>query len=148
MKYLLFVLLLIGFSHLHAQNYLGQRKTELMKLKGPCDIVGNYEKSLAFKCDNRKIVFYFSPIDSTCDLYAVDVESSTVNDTIQKLNRTGFKNTGTKYLEAFLVSRNPSHQKFPTQIYSNGKVQYCIMPVSLNGRSTEMNAVIIKYVKK
>ncbi|MFI5140347.1 MAG: hypothetical protein ACHQIM_21185 [Sphingobacteriales bacterium] len=141
------LLLLLSITFSFSQGYLGQTRAQLLEFKKVCDMVGNYGSSLAFKCNGQKIFFYFSA-DSTCDLYAADVNPKTANDTVQKLLANGFQKIETRYLEPFMVSKKTDHQRFPTRVYSNGKVECCIMPVSLNGKSTEQIAVITRYIKK
>lgn len=130
-----------------AQGLLGQTKEQVLQAHKQCDIVGNYGRMVAFKCDGRKQIFYFSVKDSTCDMVATDLDTKSANDTLQKLLLAGYKKAGTKYIEPFMVSKNSNHQKYPSRLYSNGTMQYCFMPVSLNGKSAELNAVIIMFDK-
>ncbi|MDB5283122.1 MAG: hypothetical protein JWO06_2197 [Bacteroidota bacterium] len=145
---LFFILFLFLSYSGYSQGFLGQTKAQITEFAKSCDKEGNYDKMLAFKCDGRKLLFYFSGTDSTCDMCATDVESKIAAHMQTTLIDSGYKKTETRYLLPFLVSKKGNHQKFPAQIYSNGKVEYCFMPVSLNGKSAEENAVISRYIKK
>ena len=146
-RIVLILTLMIVCCCAYSQGFLGQTRAQILLFAKDCDQEGNYTGSMAFKCEGRKILFYFSDKDSLCDLCATDMEPKTANDIQHQLADGGYHKVETKYLEPFLASKNTNHQKFPAQIYSNGKIEYCFMPVSLNGKSTELNAVITKYVK-
>ena len=65
-------------------------------------------------------------------------------DTLQYILSDGFIKLETRiYIEPFIMSRHSNHEKFPSIVYTNGTVQYCFMPVSLNGKTADLNAVIV-----
>jgi hypothetical protein len=143
------VLALLVFitGYTNAQALLGANKSSIKQLFPDCTAIDKYSSMLVINCAGVKNIFYFNA-DSVCDMYARDMDRTSANDTLQKLLTSGFTKTGVKYVEPFLVSKKSNHEKFPSQIYSNGTIQYCFMPVSLNGKSAETNAVIVMYPKK
>ena len=127
-----------------AQTYLGHNREEVLLSFPQCTVADKYETMVVFNCNGQRSVFYFQAEHQLCDLYAAEMDASNVNDTIKKVASTGFKLIENKYVEPFLVSKHNNHQKFPARIYSDGKVEYCFMPVSLTGRTAELNTIIVK----
>ena len=144
MVFILMVIFETGF----AQNYLGHNKEEILLSFPECQVADKYEPMIVLNCNGQRAVFYFQGEHGLCDLYAAEMDANSANDTLKKVAQIGFKLIETRYLEPFLVSKHNNHQKFPARVYSNGKVEYCFMPVSLTGRTAEMNSVIIRYPKK
>ena len=131
-----------------AQNYLGHNREEILLSFPQCTVADKYQTTVVFNCNGQRSVFYFQAEHELCDLYAAEMDASQANDTLQKVIKNGFKLIETRYVEPFLVSKHNNHQKFPARVYSNGKVEYCFMPISLTGRTAELNSVIIRVPKK
>ena len=146
-RIVLIVALMVGFGYGFSQGFLGQTKAQILVLTKDCDQEGNYSTMMAFKCGGRKLLFYFSANDSLCDMCVTDTDPKTASDMQKQLVAAGYRKEKTKYLLPYLPSKTSDHQKFPSQVYTNGKVEYYFMPVSMNGKSAELNAVITKYVK-
>ena len=140
--------MLIGFKTALSQTYLGHNREEVLLSFPQCTVADKYEKMVVFNCSGQRAVFYFQAEHELCDLYAAEMDASRANDTLQKVMKHGYKLVETKYVEPFLVSKHNNHQKFPAKVYSNGKVEYCFMPISLTGRTPELNTVIVKTPKK
>ncbi len=148
MKYLWGLTLFLSCRYsVFCQGYLGQPKDSILHKLPDCTAMDNYKEMLVLNCSGHKSIFYFTATDSICDMYAMDVSSENADAILKKMPAMGFTNSGTKYIEPFLVSKHSNHQKFPSRIYTNGKVQYCFMPVSLNGKTAELNSIIIRLVK-
>jgi hypothetical protein len=130
------------------QSLLGNPKATIFDIYKDCVPINRYQVVVMFNCANSKSIYYFNGPDSTCDMYVRDFRPGEAKDTIQFLLKQGFKKTETRYVESFLKLKHNDHQKFPSQVYSNDIIQYCFMPVSLNGKSAELNAVIVMYAKK
>jgi hypothetical protein len=130
-----------------AQNYLGHNREEILLSFPKCTVADKYETMVVFNCDGQRSVFYFQGEHALCDLYAAEMDAQSANDTLKKVEANGFKLIETKYVEPFLVSKRNNHQKFPAKVYSNGKVEYCFMPISLTGRTAELSTVIIRLPK-
>jgi len=144
------IFLLLIKSSASAQGYLGLSKDSLLKFTSgtQCEPQANYKTELAYKCNGQRAIFYFNK-EGNCDLWAVDVKPQSAQDTVTTLLKDGYQKMGTKYVEAFLASkRYPNHQKFPSTVYAKGKILYSIMPVSLDGKTGEMNSLVVMYVKK
>ena len=149
MKYGVAMMLLTGISKTcFSQTYLGHNREEVLLSFPQCTVADKYETMVVFNCNGQRSVFYFQAEHQLCDLYAAEMDAANVNDTIKKVAANGYKLTGTKYVEPFLVSKHNNHQKFPARVYSNGKVEYCFMPVSLTGRTAELNTIIVRSPKK
>ncbi len=140
-------IILLQFSA-NAQSLLGKSKQDITQLKKNCLAINNYPESLVFNCGGTKEYFYFQGKDSTCDMYARDMLPKQAQDTLQYLESKNFMKLETKYVEPFLVSKHSNHEKFPSKVYTDGTIQYCFMPVSLNGKTADLNAVIVMYHKK
>ena len=140
----LILLCAVGFS----QNYLGHNREEILLSFPECQVADKYETEVVLNCNGQRSVFYFQAEHKLCDLYAVEMDANKANDTLNKVTANGFKLITTKYVEPFMVNKKNNHQKFPARIYSNGKVEYCFMPISLTGRTAELNSVIIRAIKK
>jgi hypothetical protein len=147
-RYLLFPLLMLAFKTGGAQNYLGHNREEILLSFPHCTVADKYDKMVVLNCDGQRQVFYFQAEHELCDLYAAEMDPDRANDTLKKVEANGFKLVETKYVEPFLVSKHNNHQKFPAKVYSNGKVEYCFMPISLTGRTAELSSVIIRLPKK
>ena len=130
-----------------AQSLLGKSKQDITQIKKNCLAINNYPESLVFNCGGTKEYFYFQGKDTTCDLYARDMPPKLAQDTLQYLESKGFMKLETRYVEPFLVSKHSNHEKFPSRVYTDGTIQYCFMPVSLNGKTADLNAVIVMYHK-
>lgn len=131
-----------------AQNYLGHNREEVLLSFPQCTVADKYEKMVVFNCQGQRAVFYFQAEHNLCDLYATEMDASRATDTLEAVKKQGYKLVETRYVEPFLVSKHNNHQKFPARVYSNGKTEYCFMPVSLTGRTAELNSVIVKRPKK
>jgi hypothetical protein len=145
---IVFFMVLCGQLSVYSQSLLGKSKQEVTQLKKNCLAINNYPESLVFNCSGTKEYFYFQGKDSTCDMYARDMLPRQAQDTIQYLEANKFMKLETRYMEPFLVSKHSNHEKFPSRIYTDGTIQYCFMPVSLNGKTADLNAVIVLYHKK
>ena len=150
MKQLVMVLVCAMCSHpVFSQGQLGETKQQLLKAYKGCYTEGNYKEMLAFSCGGQKSIFYFNAKDSLCEMLALDIDVKSAADTVQKIMANGFQKGETKYVKPFLVSKKSSNtQKFPSHIYTNGKVRYCFMPISLDGKTAELNSLIVMYNKK
>jgi hypothetical protein len=131
-----------------AQTYLNQTKDTIIKAFPQCTVADKYATMVVFNCNGQRSVFYFQGKDTICDLYATEMDASRANDTLQSVIKRGFKLAETKYVEPFLFNKKNNHQRFPARVYSNGEIEYCFMPVSLTGRTAEMNSVIVRLPKK
>jgi len=131
-----------------AQTYLGHNREEILLSFPQCTVADKYATMVVFNCDGQRSVFYFQGEHELCDLYAAEMDADKANDTLKKVEANGFKLIETKYVEPFLVSKRNNHQKFPAKVYSNGKIEYCFMPISLTGRTAELSSVIIRLPKK
>ncbi|HWB64006.1 MAG TPA: hypothetical protein VG603_10880 [Chitinophagales bacterium] len=149
MKSFSFIVFLVCFSfgQVYAQTYLGLTKAQILALHKDCTQMDNYGESLVLNCYGSKTIYYFSGTEGGCDMYAFDVPQKNALDTVNKLLGLGFKNTETRYVEPFLKLGPNDHHKYPSHIYSDGKIQYCIMPVALSGKTANLNAIIIMYNK-
>lgn len=141
------MLLMLVYALAPAQ-YLGQTKKEVTEAKKNCLAIDKYATSIVFNCNGTKEYFYFQGRDTTCDLYARDLPAPRAKDTLNALTAAGFTQVGTRYVEPFLATKHGDHQKYPSKIYTDGKVEYCFMPVSINGKTADLNAVIVMYKKK
>ena len=139
----LILLCAVGFS----QNYLGHNREEILLSFPQCQVADKYETMVVLNCNGQRMVFYFQAEHALCDLYAVEMDNDKAADTLKYVMAKGFKLIDTRYVEPFMVNKKNNHQKFPTKIYSNGKVEYCFMPISLTGRTADMNSVIIRAIK-
>jgi len=148
LSYLLFPILTLCAQTAFSQNYLGHNREEVLLSFPQCTVADKYDKMVVLNCSGQRSVFYFQGEHALCDLYAAEMDASRANDTLQTVIKKGFKLIETKYIEPFLVSKHNNHQKFPAKVYSNGLVEYCFMPVSLTGRTAEMNSVIVRKPKK
>ena len=131
-----------------AQNYLGHNREEVLLSFPQCTVADKYETMVVFNCSGQRSVFYFQAENKLCDLYAAEMDASRANDTLQSVQKNGYKLLETRYVEPFLVSKKNNHQKFPARVYSNGKYEYCFMPISLTGKTAELNTVIVRQMKK
>ena len=141
---ILTLLCTVGFS----QNYLGHNREEILLSFPECQVADKYETMVVFNCNGQRSVFYFQAEHQLCDLYASEMDNDKAADTLKYVIAKGFKLIETRYVEPFMVNKKNNHQKFPAKIYSNGKVEYCFMPISLTGRTAEMNSVIIRAIKE
>ncbi len=130
-----------------AQTYLGHNREEVLLSFPECQVVDKYETRVVLNCNGQRSLFYFQGEHKLCDLFATEMETASANDTLAKLSSNGFKLLDTRYVEPFLVSKHNNHQKFPAKVYTNGKLEYCFMPISLTGRTAELSSVIIRYHK-
>ncbi len=144
----LFPVLLLILKTGASQNYLGHNREEILLSFPQCMVADKYDKMVVLNCDGQRQVFYFQGEHDLCDLYAAEMNSDRANDTLKKVEANGFKLIETKYVEPFLVSKHNKGQKFPARVYSNGKIEYCFMPISLTGRTAEFSSVIIRLPKK
>ena len=133
---------------LSAQSLLGKSRKEILALNENCTALNKYPGVVVFNCAGTKSIYYFTGKDSSCDMYARDLFAPEARDTLQFLISKGFKKTETKYVEPFLATKKGDHQKFPSQVYTDGLIQYCFMPVSMNGKTAESNAVIVMFADK
>jgi hypothetical protein len=101
-----------------------------------------------FNCNGNRAVFYFEGANALCDLYAAEMPPAAANDTLQAILSNGYKLLETRYVEPFMISKKNNHQKFPARVYTNGKTEYCFMPISLTGRTAELSTVIVMLPKK
>jgi hypothetical protein len=147
-RYYLLPIFFLFIKTATAQTYLGHNREEILLSFPQCTVADKYEKMVVFNCTGQRSVFYFEGEHALCDLYATEMDASRANDTLEAVKKDGFKLVETKFVEPFLLSKHNNHQKFPARIYSNGKVEYCFMPVSLTGRTAELNSVIVKAAKK
>ena len=131
-----------------AQTYLGHSREEVLLSYQKCTAVDKYDRMVVFNCNGNRSVFYFQAANALCDLYATEMPQPAANDTLQTLIKNGYTLLETRYVEPFLESKKNNHQKFPARVYSNGKVEYCIMPISLTGRTAELNTVVVRAPKK
>jgi hypothetical protein len=132
-----------------AQGHLGQDKATILKAYHDCTTMDNYPQMVVVSCGGLQTIFYFKKgADSTCDMYATDMYAQTANTTLQQLLQQGFKLTETKYVLPFLALKHSGKEKFPAHVYSNGTMDYCFIPVSLNGRTAELNSIVVVYSKK
>ena len=137
----------LGVRIVMAQSYLGHNREEVLLSFPDCQVADKYETKVVLNCNGERSVFYFQGEHKLCDLYATEMQTDRANDTLKKVSLSGFKLLETKYVEPFLVSKHNNHQKFPAKVYSNGKMEYCFMPISLTGRTAEMSSVIIRFHK-
>ena len=131
-----------------AQTYLGHNREEVLLSYQKCTAVDKYDRMVVFNCNGNRSVFYFQAVNALCDLYAAEMPPGAANDTLQSLLKNGYKLLETRHVEPFLESKKNNHQKFPARVYSNGKVEYCFMPISLTGRTAELNTIIVMLPKK
>ncbi len=137
----------MGCHALSAQTYLGHNREEILLSFPQCTVADKYDKMVVFNCEGKRSVFYFQAENSLCDLYAAEMDAPQVNDSLQSVIKRGYKLIATRYVEPFLLSKHNNHQKFPARIYSNGKTEYCFMPISLTGRTADLNTIIVKQAK-
>ena len=141
------VLLLALQFQARSQALLGQTKQAIAKINKDCLAIDNYPGAMVFNCGGIKQYYYFQAKDSTCDLYARDFPPKQAQDTADYLLSHGFMQLETRYVSPFIVSKHPSSQKFPSRVYTDGRIEYCFMPVSLNGKTANLNAVVVMYRK-
>ena len=146
--FFLTIVLALNWNYAAAQNYLGHNREEILLSFPQCTVADKYETMVVFNCDGQRSVFYFQGQHALCDLYAAEMDQSRASDTLKSVEANGFKLIETRYVEPFLVSKHNNHQKFPAKVYSNGKVEYCFMPISLTGRTADLSSVIIRLPKK
>ena len=147
-KSALALILAFSYQFTTAQTYLGHNREEILLSCQQCTVADKYQTMVVFNCSGQRSVFYFQAEHELCDLYATEMDANRANDTLQKVAKNGFRLIETRYVEPFLVSKHNNHQKFPARVYSNGKVEYCFMPISLTGRTAELNSVIIRAPRK
>jgi hypothetical protein len=149
MKLLAIVAVCILSNAVFGQTFLGQSKSNILTSHKDCTALDNYAETLVFNCGGLRTIFYFKGADTICDMYATDLNIQNAKDVVQALLNNGFKLTETKYVFPFLVSqKHPAQEKFPAHVYSNGVLDYCIMPISLSGKTAEMNSMVVIYSKK
>jgi hypothetical protein len=148
MKQLLAISLFLLFPWAaRAQNFLGHNKEELLLSYPQCTTTSNYAQMVVLNCAGRRSVYYFSGLHDLCDLYAWETDVQSATDTLNHIQKQGFKLLETRYVEPFLISKHNNHQKYPSRVYTNGKIEYCFMPISLTGRTAELNAIVVRYKK-
>lgn len=140
--------MVLCIRHCFAQGFLDRNKEEITLSYPQCTVADNYDKMMVLSCNGLRTIFYFKNKNGLCDLYASEMDIKSAQDTLQSVIKDGFKLIETKYVESFLLIKKGTHQKFPSRVYSNGKVEYCFMPVSLNGRTADLNSVIIRFARK
>ena len=147
-KILLLGVLGIISVQLNAQGYLGQGKDSVKQAFHDCTALDDYPEMLVLSCSGLRSVFYFNGPNKACDMYATDIAPPNATIILNQLLSQGFKLSETKYVTPFLVSKHPVKEKFPAHVYSNGAMEYCFMPVSLSGKTAELNSIVIMYSKK
>ena len=141
-------ILALSFKTSIAQTYLGHNREEVLLSYEKCTAVDKYDRMVVFNCSGNRSVFYFQGTNALCDLYAAEMPQNAANDTLQTIIKNGYKLLETRYVEPFMVSKKNNHQKFPARVYSNGKIEYCFMPISLTGRTAELSTVVVRLPKK
>jgi hypothetical protein len=147
-KLLLLSILALTFKTSAAQTYLGHNREEVLLSYAKCTAADKYDRMVVFNCNGQRSVFYFQGANALCDLYAAEMDQAAANDTLQAILKTGYQLLETRYVEPFLESKRNNHQKFPARVYSNGKTEYCFMPISLTGRTADLSTVIVRQPKK